>query len=128
MKKVLLVCAFVLGVSAVSFAQNNGGQNGGRHRGVNPTQMTARLKERLSLTDDQVAKVTAIYTAQAKMQDSLRTVSNGDRRTLRPAMTALRKTTNDKIIAILTADQAEKFKKQLADQAARQAAARQKSN
>lgn len=129
MKKVLLVCAFVLGVSAVSFAQdNNGDQNGGRgRRGGNPTQMTSRLKEQLSLTDDQVAKVTAIYTAQAKVQDSLRTASNGDRQAMRPAVTALRKSTNDKITAVLTADQAEKFKKQLADQAARQAA-RQNGN
>ena len=128
MKKLLLVCAFVLGVSAISFAQdNNGGQNGGRRRGGNPTQMTARLKEQLSLTDDQVAKVTAIYTAQAKVQDSLRTASNGDRQAIRPAITALRKSTNDKITAVLTADQAEKFKKQLADQAARQAA-RQNGN
>lgn len=129
MKKLLLICAFVVGVSAVSFAQdNNGGQNGGRgRRGGTPTQMTSRLKEQLSLTDDQVAKVTAIYTAQAKVQDSLRTASNGDRQAIRPAMTALRKTTNDKILTVLTADQAEKFKKQLADQAARQAA-RQNGN
>ena len=128
MKKVLLVCAFLLGISAVSFAQdNNGGQNGGRRRGGNPAQMTTRLKEQLSLTDDQVAKVTALYTAQAKVQDSLRTASNGDRKAVRPAMTALRKSTNDKITAVLTADQAEKFKKMLADQAAAQAA-RQKGN
>lgn len=129
MKKVLLVCAFVLGISAVSFAQDNNGsgQNGGRRRGGNPAQMTGRLKEKLSLTDDQVAKVTTIYTAQAKVMDSLRTASNGDRKAMRPAATALRKSTNDKITALLTADQAEKFKKMLADQAAAQAA-RQNGN
>ncbi|MFD2871533.1 hypothetical protein ACFS5N_03565 [Mucilaginibacter ximonensis] len=125
MKKVLLVCAFVLGISAISFAQdNNGDQGGGRRRGGNPTQMAARLKDKLSLTDDQVAKVTALYTTQVKVQDSLRTASNGDRQAQRPAMAALRKATNDKITALLTADQQEKFKKMLADQAAAQAARR----
>lgn len=124
MKKVLLMCAFVLGISAVSFAQDNNGGQGGRRRGGNPTKMTERLKDQLSLTDDQVAKVTAIYTAQVKVQDSLRQASNGDRQAQRPAMTALRKSTNDKITALLTADQQERFKKMLADQAAAQAAKR----
>lgn len=114
MKKVLLVCAFVLGVSAVSFAQGGG-------RRMNPEQMTARLKDSLSLTTDQVAKVTAIFAAQAKTQDSIRTANaGGDRAAMRPAQIALRKATNEKITAILTAEQAEKYKKQLAAQAARQ--------
>ena len=122
MKKLVLVCAFILGVSAVSFAQG-----GGRGR-QNPEQMTARLKDSLSLTADQVTKATAIFTAQAKSQDSLRTANaGGDRAAMRPAQTALRKATNDKIIAILTEDQAAKYKKQLAAQAARQAA-RQNGN
>lgn len=128
MKKVLLVCAFVLGISAMSFAQDNAsGQNGGRRRGGNPAQMIGRLKDSLSLTESQVTKVTAIYAAQAKVQDSLRQASNGDRQAMRPAIAALRKSTNSKITAVLTADQAEKFKKMLADQAAKQAS-RQNGN
>jgi protein CpxP len=119
MKKVLLVCAFVLGVSAVSFAQDQAGQGGqGRGRRT-PAQMTTRLKEQLTLNDDQVAKVTAIYTAQAKVQDSLKTASNGDRASVRPAQQALRKTTNEKILAILTPDQVTIYKKQQADMAAK---------
>jgi Spy/CpxP family protein refolding chaperone len=118
MKKLLLVCAFVIGVSAVSFAQNGGG--GGRNR-MNPEKMTARLKDSLSLTADQVTKVTAIFTSQAKSQDSLRTANTGgDRAAMRPAQTALRKATSDKILAILTPEQATLYKKQLANQAARQ--------
>lgn len=116
MKKLLLVCAFVVGVSAVSFAQNGGGR--GRQT---PEQMTTRLKDSLSLTSDQVAKATVIFTAQSKSQDSLRTANAGaDRAAMRPAQTALRKATTDKIMAILTADQATLYKKQLAAQAARQ--------
>jgi protein CpxP len=118
MKKLLLVCAFVVGVSSVSFAQNGGG--GGRGRQT-PEQMTTRLKDSLSLTSDQVAKATVIFTSQAKSQDSLRTANaGGDRAAMRPAQTALRKATTDKIMAILTADQAAIYKKQLAAQAARQ--------
>jgi protein CpxP len=117
MKKLLLVCAFVIGVSAVSFAQNGGG--GGRNR--TPEQQVARLKDSLSLTTDQVAKVTVILAAQAKSQDSLRTANaGGDRAAMRPAQTALRKVYTDKIKAILTAEQAEKYTKQQAAQLARQ--------
>jgi protein CpxP len=123
MKKLLLVCAFVLGVSAASFAQNGGG---GRRQ--NPEQMTARLKDSLSLNADQVTKATAIFTAQVKSQDSLRTANaGGDRAAMRPAQTALRKATNVKILAILTPDQATLYKKQLAAQEARMAA-RQNGN
>jgi protein CpxP len=121
MKKLLLVCAFILGVSAVSFAQDQTAQGGGQGRGRRtPEQMVKRLKEQLTLTDEQVAKVTTIYTAQAKVQDSLRTASNGDRAAMRPAQQALRKATNEKVLAILTPDQATIYKKQLADMAARQ--------
>ncbi|MES2378179.1 MAG: hypothetical protein V4553_16435 [Bacteroidota bacterium] len=119
MKKLLLVCAFVCGVSAVSFAQNGGGGGGGRNR--TPEQQVARLKDSLSLTTDQVAKVTIILAAQAKSQDSLRTANaGGDRAAMRPAQTALRKVYTDKITAILTPEQAEKYKKQQAAQQARQ--------
>jgi protein CpxP len=126
MKKLVLVCAFILGVSAVGFAQNGGG--GGRGGRMNPEQRTARLKDSLSLTADQVTKATVIFTAQAKSQDSLRTANaGGDRAAMRPMQAALTKATNEKIMAILTADQATLYKKQLATQAARQAA-RQNGN
>jgi len=123
MKKLVLVCAFVLGVSAFSFAQG-----GGRQR-MTPEQMTARLKDSLSLTSDQVAKATVIFTAQAKSQDSLRTANTGgDRAAMRPAQAALRKATTEKILAILTSDQAALYKKQVAAQAAAMAARRQQGN
>ena len=121
MKKALLVCTFVAGISAAGFAQGRG-----RMR-MTPEKQIENLKTTLSLTDDQTAKATTIVKAQAKVMDSLRQAANGDWQSMRPAMTSLRKSTNDKIMAILTADQAEKYKKQLADQAAAQAA-RQNGN
>jgi len=119
MKKLLLVCAFVIGVSAISFAQG-----GGRMR-MKPEEQAAALKTSLTLTDDQVAKATTFFTAQSKVMDSLRTAANGDFSSMRPAMMTMRKKTSDKIMAILTPDQATIYKKQLADQAAAMAARQQ---
>jgi len=111
MKKLLLVCCIVIGISAASHAQ-------GRQRQT-PEQQTAALKTSLTLTDDQATKVMAIYTAAAKTNDSLRTAANGDFQAMMPKMMATRTTTNAKIKAVLTADQAAAFQKQLDAQAAR---------
>lgn len=113
MKKLVLVCSFLIGISAVSFAQG-----GGRQRQT-PAEQVGRLKTALSLTDDQVTKATAIYTAQAKSRDSIMTASNGDRAASRPAQAALRTATAAKIKAILTPEQAATFQKQQDEMAAR---------
>lgn len=110
----MLVCAFVIGVSAVSFAQG-----GGQRR--TPAEQVDRLKTQITgITDDQSAKIAVIYTAAAKSQDSLRTANaGGDRAAMRPARTALTAATNAKIKAVLTADQATAFQKMVDEQAAR---------
>ncbi|MES2808606.1 MAG: hypothetical protein V4619_08285 [Bacteroidota bacterium] len=124
MKKFALVCALVVGATVSTFAQNGGGggNGGGGRGGRTPEQQVTRLKEQLTLTDDQSAKVLVIYTAQRKVMDSLRTAANGDFQAMRPAMTALNKKTSEKILPILTADQAATYKKQLEEQAKAQAA------
>ena len=110
MKKLLLVCAFVIGVSAVSFAQ--GGGRGGF--GGTPAQQIDRLKGQVSnLSDDQVAKLTVIYTAQSKTMDSIRTAANGDFSSVRPAIMKMQATTDTKIKAILTPDQNTAYQKVL---------------
>jgi hypothetical protein len=102
MKKLLLVCAFVIGVSAVSFAQGRQQQT--------PAQQLDRLKTAVTgITDDQATKITAIYTTSAKSMDSLRTAANGDRDAMREKMMPMRAATNAKIKAVLTADQAKQF-------------------
>lgn len=110
MKKLLLVCAFVLGISAVGLAQ-------GRQRQT-PEEATAALKTSLKLTDDQAVKVKAIYDVRAKKVDSLMTAANGDRSTMMTGFTKLSETTNASIKALLTADQAPVFQKQVDEQAA----------
>ncbi len=115
MKKLLLLCAFVMGISAVSFAQGRGGFGG------TPDQQVDRLKTQLTgITDDQTAKLKVIYAGQAKVMDSLRTAmqNGGDMAAMRPAFTKMNDATNAKIMAVLTPDQATAYKKIVDERAA----------
>jgi Spy/CpxP family protein refolding chaperone len=105
MKKFLLMCCFLMGIAAVSHAQGGGGMR------KSPEDRAKDLKAQLSLTDEQTAKVTAIYKEQAAKMDSVRTAANGDRSAMRTAMMPMMKATNDKIKAVLTTDQAAAYEK-----------------
>jgi len=107
MKKLLLMCCILLGITAVSRAQGGGG--GGRPP-MSPADQAARLKTSLALTDDQTAKITAIYAAQAKSNDSLTAAGVTDRAARQP----IRAAATAKIKAVLTPDQAAEFDKQQA--------------
>lgn len=107
MKKIMLMCCFLLGISAVSFAQ-------GRQQ-RSPEEQAKQLKEQLKLTDDQTAKLTAIYQTQAKTRDSIRTAANGDMQSMRQAMMPLMQSTNAKIQAILTPEQKTAYDKMVAE-------------
>ena len=104
MRKILLLCCFLLGVTAMCRAQG-----GGMRR--NPADQAKALQTQLSLNDDQTAKITTILTAQAAKRDSIRTASNGDRQAMMQAMMPLMQDTNTKIKAILTPDQATAYDK-----------------
>lgn len=107
MKKVLLVCAFVLGISAVSFAQ------GGRMR-MSPKVQVDTLKAHVSgITDDQASKILAVYQDAGKKRDSLMQAANGDRQAMMSGFMKMQTATDAKITAILTADQATAYKKWL---------------
>ncbi|MDB5154805.1 MAG: hypothetical protein JWR54_3556 [Mucilaginibacter sp.] len=103
MKKILLMCCFLIGITAVSRAQGGGRRS--------PEERAKQLQTQLSLNDDQTTKITAIYKAQSVKMDSVRTVSNGDREAMMKAMMPMMQSTNDKIKAILTADQAAAYDK-----------------
>src|SRR5690348_10566275 len=100
MKKILLTCCMILALATVSFAQ------GGMRR--SPEDRAKMLQTQLKLTDDQTAKVTVIYKAQAAKADSIRN-AGGDFSAMRPVMEA----TNTQIKALLTPDQATAFQKML---------------
>lgn len=98
-----MMCCFVLGISAVSFAQ-------GRMQAT-PEERAKQMQTEYKLTDDQTAKVLAVYTAQAKTRDSIRTAANGDGQAMRQAMRPMMEATNAKLKAILTPEQYAAFEK-----------------
>lgn len=108
MKKILLMCCFLIGITAVSRAQGGGMRK-------SPEDRAKELQTQLKLTDDQTTKITAVYKAQATKMDSVRTAANGDRQAMRSAMMPLMKDSNDKIKAILTPDQATAYDKIMQD-------------
>jgi protein CpxP len=108
MKKLLLMCCFLIGITAVSRAQG-----GGQRR--SPEDQAKQLQTQLSLNDDQTAKITAIYKDQATKRDSIRTAANGDRDAMMKAMMPLMQSTSTKIKAILTPDQATAYDKLMKD-------------
>ena len=109
MKKVLLVALLAIGVSTVSLAQ------GGFNR--TPAEQAEALKTSLSLTADQVAKVTAVYTAQNKKRDSLfqggGMQGGGDPSAMMATFTKMNDETNAKIKAVLTPQQLPIFQKEV---------------
>lgn len=107
MKKIMLICCFLVGITAVSRAQGGGMR-------MSAADRVKAMKESLKLTDDQTSKITAIYEAQTKSMDSLRT-AGGDRSAMRPMMQA----TNDKVKALLTAEQAAAWQKMMDERRAR---------
>lgn len=104
MKKLLLICCLLIGITAVSRAQGGGGMR-------SPEDRAKQLQTQLKLNDDQTSKITAIYKAQTTKMDSVRTASNGDRDKMRQGMMPLMKDTQDKIKAILTPEQATAYDK-----------------
>lgn len=99
MKKILLMCCFLIGISAVSHAQGGGMRK-------SPEDRAKDLQTQLKLNDDQTTKITAIYKEQSTKMDSVRTAANGDRSAMRQAMAPMMKATNDKVKAVLTPEQA----------------------
>jgi len=100
MKKLILVCLFLLGISAVGFAQ----------AGNTPADKAGRLKTALTLTDDQTVKVTAIYANQDRRTDSLKAHDNGDYGAMTKKMVPILMASNDQIMMILNKDQAAIYK------------------
>ena len=110
MKKLFFACFFVIGVSAVTFAQ--GGPGGGGRPPQTPEAQLERLKTQVTgITADQETKIKAIYAAQTVRTDSLtKALGDGaDRAVMREKRAPITAATNAKIKAILTADQQKAF-------------------
>lgn len=114
MKKILLVILLAIGVSLAGFAQSDNTRV--TKRVAKPGQS---LKNLLSLTNEQAKKVDAIYASQANARNSLiATARSGkDRNAVMAGLTKLMNESSAKIKAILTADQAKIYQKQLDERA-----------
>ena len=120
MSKRALFFAIILlfGFSTLSFAQGPGR--------MSPADRTKQLTDQLKLNKDQAKKVEGIYT---KQQDEMTVIFEsgqgfGDPAT-RDKMMALRDSTNNKIMKLLTKDQQTEFKKILEEQRKRMEEQRQ---
>lgn len=112
MRKFLLIGCFLLGITAVCRAQGGGMRMSAEDRAKN-------LQTQLKLTNDQTAKVLAIFKTQATKRDSIRNAANGDRDAMRAAMMPLMQSTNAQIKALLTTEQAAAYQKMQAENRAR---------
>jgi Spy/CpxP family protein refolding chaperone len=92
-------------------ARGEGRQGGGR---FTPEERLKRLTEQLTLTQEQQDKVKKIFEEGRTQMEGLRDLQPEERRTkMREAMQAQ----NDKIAAVLTAEQKEKYKEIVARRA-----------
>jgi len=76
---------------------------------MDPAQMLEHLKMAVNLTDDQTAKVKAIFQDQRAKMEALRGDESLSREDRRAKMMELMKASHDQIRALLTPDQQQKF-------------------
>lgn len=86
-----------------------GGQQGGGRGMMDPGRRTQMMKDRLSLSDDQTTQVKAILEDSQTKMEALRSNSSLAQDDRRSQMMTIRKAENDKIEALLTADQKTKY-------------------
>jgi Spy/CpxP family protein refolding chaperone len=118
MRAVALVCGLGL-MAGVAVAQQDappppppGGQMQGPpegHRGMGPERRIERMKHELNLTDDQTAQVKAIFEDSRTKMEALRGNSSLSQQDRRAQMMAIHQAEDDKIEALLTADQKTKY-------------------
>ena len=135
MSKLSLIGALVLGglvacatLAPAQDAQQKDAKKGGK-RGMNIEQQMERMKEQLSLTDEQVPKVKAVLEESNKKRQAIFTDPNfdrSDRTAMREKMAPITEEQNKKLKEILTADQYKKYEERAA--AAKKGGKKKKSN
>ena len=105
MKKILLLCCLLLGLTAAVYAQAG-------HPAVgNPEEKAKGLQKELKLTDKQTAKVAAIYKESAEKFEKIKAEDHGNTDKMMVAIRPLRASTIKKIKAVLTPAQGTKYDK-----------------
>jgi Spy/CpxP family protein refolding chaperone len=80
-------------------------------RGFDVNQRVQMLKERLTLSDEQTAKVTEIMNGSMKEMQALREKNGEDRDAMRAGMRKIQQKNDKKIEALLDPDQKKEFAK-----------------
>lgn len=126
MKKTAFIVILLLSVAAVSKAQQSRQRLSSEER---VQRQVEQLQQKLNLTADQKAKVTAIFTAQSQSIDSLRKASNGDFQAMRGKMKPIMDTSDKQLRAVLTNDQQKTYEAYRQEQRSRmQQEGKQRSN
>lgn len=108
MKKLLIICGLLFSVVTFANAQDGQGPRGGTPE-ERAKRQTEQLAEKLKLSDDQKAKVHAIYLEQGPKMRKLRDSLGDDREGFRAAMLKSNAQNEAKISAVLTDDQKKAF-------------------
>lgn len=108
MKKVLLMCTLLFSIVTLAQAQQTEGRKMPSPE-ERAQRMTAQLEKKLSLTEDQKAKVNAVYMDQVAQMTKLREEAGEDKSGMRAKMVQMSADTDAKIEALLTAEQKTAF-------------------
>jgi protein CpxP len=101
MKKLFLICCMFIGLTTAGFAQTKAP--------TDPEQKAKGLQKELKLSEEQTAKVAAIYKESAQKFDKIKTADNSNTNKMLVDVGPLRKATIKKIKGVLTASQAAKY-------------------
>lgn len=102
MKKLLLVCCMLIGLTAASNAQNN-------VAAAKPEEKAKELQKQLKLTDVQTTKIAAIYKESSEKFEKIKADTHGDNAKMVVAIEPLRTATIKKIKTVLTPKQRVKY-------------------
>lgn len=108
MKKLLIICGLLFSVITFANAQDGQGRRGGTPE-ERAKRQTETLAEKLKLSDDQKAKVSAIYLEQGTKMRKLRDSLGDDRTAWRGVMLKANEQAEAKITAVLNDDQKKAF-------------------
>jgi protein CpxP len=111
MKKILLVCCLLIGLTSVNYAQTG-------HPTTDPAEKAKGLQKQLKLSDAQTSKIAAIYKESSEKFEKIKKDENGNTNKMTEAIKPLRAATIKKIKAILTPTQKVKYDKLIKDTSA----------
>ncbi|MDN3548491.1 hypothetical protein [Mucilaginibacter aquaedulcis] len=100
MKKLILIIAFVTGVTALVNAQEKADKTPAQKA----AHKTQKLQKKLKLTAAQTKQVNALFTTEATRMDSLK-AHKADKKASKGTHKAIEEQTDKKLNSILTADQ-----------------------